>query len=195
MLRSLAGIDRLQSTFGLSVVWANGIEDIGPICRMRWLNRLSLSDLPQLRTIDGIEALENLSEPHLSGNLGALHPPLRLDSVKAISKLAALEKLEFLNIRLENDDISFVASSFPKLRNLTLSNEFERVQFAFLAKRLNAQLAEPIAAYAKLNVSCPKCGGELFRFTGRRMPTLCSACERDRFDRLLQQFEDLLQSS
>lgn len=121
---------------------------------MRWLNRLSLSDLPQLRTIDGIEALENLSELHLSGNLGALYPPLRLDSVKAISKLAALEKVEFLNIRLENDDISFVASSFPKLRNLTLSNEFERVQFAFLAKRLNAQLAEPIAAYAKLNVSC-----------------------------------------
>lgn len=178
MLRSLAGIDRLQSTYRLSIVWANGIADISPIWQMSWLNSLLLSDLPQLRTIDGIEALQNLSELHLSGNLGALHPPLRLESVKSIGKLATLERLELLNLRLENNDISFVASSFPHLRNLKLSNEFDRSQFAYLAKKLNAQLAEPIAACAKLRVSCQKCGGELFRFTGRRMPTLCPACER-----------------
>jgi hypothetical protein len=195
VLRSLAGIDRLQSTSRLSIVWANGVADISPICQMSWLNSLSLSDLPHLRTIDGIEALQNLSELHLSGNLGALHPPLRLESVKAIGKLATLEKLELLNLRLGNDDISFVASSFSNLRILTLSNEFERAQFAYLAKRLNAQLAEPISACAKLNVSCPKCGGELFRFTGRRMPTLCAVCERDRFERLVGQFEELLQGS
>ena len=193
-LRSLVGIDRLRTTFRLGIVWANKLANVAPIFQMSWLQSLSLSDLPQLRSIEGIEALQNLTEVHLSGNLGALHPPLRLESVSSISKLPRLERLELLNLRLESDDISFVASAFPNLRTLMLSNEFDRAQFAYLAKKLNAQLEKPISACAKLNISCRECGGALYRFTGRRMPVLCTLCDRDRFERLLRQFDELMEA-
>ena len=194
-IRSLVGIDRLRTTFRLGIVWANRLANIAPIFQMSWLESLSLSDLPQLRSIEGIEALQNLTEIHLSGNLGSLHPPLRLDSVTSIGKLPRIERLELRNLHLENDDISFVASAFPNLRTLRLSNKFDRAQFAYLAKRLNAQLDEPISAFAKLNISCRKCGGALYRFTGRRMPALCTFCDRDRFERLSRQFDELMETS
>lgn len=194
-LRSLDGIDRLRATRRLGIVWADKLANIAPIFQMSWLESLSLSDLPQLRSIEGIECLQNLTKIHLSGNLGALHPPLRLDSVISIGKLPRLETLELLNLRLENDDISFVASAFPNLRTLMVSNEFDRAQFAYLAKKLNAQLENPISACVKLNISCRECGGALYRFTGRRMPVLCPLCKRDRFEKLLRQFDELVEAS
>jgi hypothetical protein len=194
-LRSLTGIDTLRTVSRLEIMWANKLTDIFPIFQMPWLENLSLSDLPLLRSIDGIEALQNLTELHLSGNLGSLHPPLRLDSATPIAKLTKLERLELHNIRLEDRDIAFIASALPNLRALELSNAFDRAQFAYLAKRLNAQLEEPIAAYIKLKITCSKCGESLYLFTGRRMPILCKHCDLDRFEKLSRQFEELIKSS
>lgn len=194
-LRSLAGIDRLRSTYRLGLVWANRISNIAPIFQMPWLRSLSLSDFPLLRSVDGIETLQDLSEIHLSGNLGSLHPPLRLESVAPLGRLPKIVRLELLNIRLEDDDISFVASAFPKLKSLTLSSRFDRSQLAHLAKKLNAQLEKPIAAYTKINVSCRKCGGALYLFTGRRMPVLCMLCDKLRFEKLSDQFAELMEAS
>ncbi|KAA6461796.1 leucine-rich repeat domain-containing protein [Acidobacteria bacterium AB60] len=195
LVGSLSGIEQLTSTLALEIVWANRLTDIEPVFKMHWLERLSLSDFPNLHSIDGIESLEGLVELHLSGNLGSLHPPLRLQSVKPISHLSKLEKLELSNIRLQDRDISLVGSSFPNLRRLRLSNEFEREQFAFLAKKLNAQLETPIEAYAELNASCRECGGPQYLFKGRRMPLLCRNCDHARFEKYLRAFEQMVQKS
>lgn len=191
---SLDGIEQLGTTVRLEITWANKISNIAPIGRMSWLESLSLSDFPKLRSVEGIQALQGLRELHLSGNLGSLNPPLRLNSVKPIAKLANLEKLSLRNMLLEDLDISFLAS-FPHLRELRLSNKFERTQFAFLAKRLNSQLIEPIEASLKLKIFCKRCGEPLHLFTGRRMPVLCQACERNKFDKLTAQFDQLVRSS
>ena len=190
-IQSLVGIDRLRHTHKLSIEWANKIDDISPLFAMHWLKSLFLSDLPLLKQINGIELLEDLRELHLSGNRGSLNPPLRLDSVRSIASLRKLEKLEIVNIRLEERDISFVASAFPNLRSLSLSwKEFERAQFAYLAKRLNALLDEPIVSSWELkSVPCRKCGRELHLFIGRRMPMLCRFCDARRFEKLTQEFE------
>jgi hypothetical protein len=191
-IKSLVGVERLRQTSQLSIEWANKVEDIAPLFAMRWLTKLFLSDFPRIRTIDGIEAMQDLSELHLSGNRGSLSPPLHLHSLLPIARLRNLERLEILNIRLEDRDISFVASAFPRLRNLRLSGkEFERAQFAFLAKELNAKLEEPLVSSWQMNYApCPKCGRKLHVFMGRRMPILCEFCDERRFKKLTEEFEN-----
>ena len=103
---------------------------------------------------------------------------LRLDSVAPLGRLPKIVQLEPRNIRLEDDDILSISSAFPKLKSLTLSSQFDRMQLADLSKKLNAQLEKPNAAYAKINASCRKCGGALYLFTGRRIPVLCMHCDR-----------------
>ena len=90
MVESLEGIERLDTTSSLSIEWANKVSELSPVFKMVWLKNLFVSDFPVLASIDGIEALEHLTTLHVSGNLGSLHPPLRLVSLQPIAKLSNL---------------------------------------------------------------------------------------------------------
>lgn len=195
-IRSLAGIERLSRTVKLHVEYANKVEDISPLFAMPWLESLTVYDLPRISRLDGIEALEGLKELQLSGNRGSGDPPLKLESVRPIASLRNLEKLEIVNLRLEDRDISFIASAFPKLRSLRLSGkEFERAQFAYLAKRLNAQLDEPIEGSWVMDYAFCKCGSKYQLFMGRRMGMLCPVCDEKKFKKLTEEWERMIQAS
>jgi hypothetical protein len=175
---SLAGVDRLRRTVKLRMESANKVEDISPLFAMPWLRSLTLYDFPCIRRLDGIEALEDLRELQLSGNCGSTNPPLKLESLRPIASLRYLEKLEIVNLRLEDRDISFIGSAFPKLRSLSLSGkEFERAQLAYLAKRLNPQLDEPFVGSWEMKSAPCKCGQNRHLFMGRRMGMLCPLCD------------------
>ena len=190
-IQSLAGAERLRNTLQLNIEYANKVEDISPLFKMRWLTKLFVSDFPRIRRIDGIEALEDLRQLRLSGNRGSMNPPLRLETVRPIASLRKLEDLEITNIRLEEKDISFIADSFPNLRSLRLSwKEFERAQFAYLAKRLNAQLDEPVVGSREMQSALCKCGSKLHLFCGRRMGMLCPVCNAKKFQKLTEEFEN-----
>lgn len=188
-IRSLVGVERLRRTIKLHIEYANKVEDISPLFAMPWLESLTLYDLPRVRRIDGIEALEDLRELQLSGNRGSMDPPLNLESVRPIAGLRNLEKLEIVNLRLEDRDISFIATAFQRLRSLRLSGkEFDRTQLAYLAKRLNPQLDEPILGSWEMKAAHCKCGQNLHLFMGRRMGMLCPVCQEKRFKRLTEEF-------
>jgi hypothetical protein len=190
-IRSLAGIERLRRTIKLHVEYANKVEDISPLFAMHWLESLTVYDFRLIRRLDGIEALEGLKELQLSGNRGSMNPPLKLESVRPIASLKNLEKLEITNIRLEDRDISFIASAFPRLRSLRLSGmEFERAQLAYLAKRLNPQLDEPQVGSWEMKATPCKCGQNFHVFMGRRMGKLCPACDEKKFKKLVEEFEN-----
>lgn len=189
-IQSLVGVESLRETRRLTIEWANKFEDISPLFAMPWLRSLTLYDFPRIRRLDGIEALESLRELQLSGSRGSLDPPLRLDSVRPIASLRNLEKLELTNLRLQDRDASFVGSAFPKLRSLRMSGrEFERAQFAYLAKRLNPQLDEPIVGSWEMSSALCKCGRKLHLFMGRRMGMLCEFCDQKRFEKLTEEFQ------
>jgi hypothetical protein len=78
------------------------------------------------------------------------------------------------------------------LTSLTLSNQFERAQVARLAKRLNHRLAVPLGPSVPTKIACSRCGGSKHMFTGRGIPFICPDCQRPRFERLTQEFADLV---
>ena len=171
----------------LSLEWANKVTTLRPVFDMTWLSTLSVSDFPKVSDIDGIAALNDLVELSLSGNQGSLSPPLKIKSIAPVTELQKLEHFSLSVARLGDDDITPLAS-LGSLRQLNLSNQFDRTQFAFLAKRLNAQLENKIEACSATNQACQKCGLAKYMFTGRKQPILCRHCDAPRFTKLTDQF-------
>ncbi|MBC3948767.1 leucine-rich repeat domain-containing protein [Pseudomonas folii] len=190
-LSTLNGIEKLTKTRRLSLEWANKIESLEPVFRLKGLTHLKIVDFPNLHRLDGIETLSELTELRLSGNPGGGASPLRLDSIESVSRIPNLTRLSIANMKLETDDISSLARC-SNLRYLSLTNQFQRTQIAFLAGKLNAQLAEPLTAHVKTHLRCVKCDAFTSMFTGRRMPFLCPVCDAPRFEKLTLQFEQMV---
>lgn len=181
-LASLEGIDRLTNTRRLTLEWAKKIETLKPISGLGDLTYLAIGDFPRLRQLDGLEKLSELTELHLFGSKGG-GSPLRLESIEPVTRISKLARLSLANAKFEVDDITSLARC-THLRYLSLTNQFDRSQIAFLASRLNKQLAEPLTAYVKTSLRCIKCSSPTSMFTGRRMPFLCPACDAPRFEKL-----------
>jgi hypothetical protein len=190
-LNSLDGIEVLSETKQLTLEWATRIEQLDSVFRLPYLSRLTVYDFPRLRTLAGIERLKDLTELHLSGNRGSLNPPLRLTTLAPVTLIPNLTAFSLANARLDDDDIACL-SKCSRLRNLWLAKNFDRRQFAFLAKRLNPQLEVPIKAYVATSLQCEHCGGRKVRFLGRRMPFLCPTCDEAKFQELDREFERLV---
>lgn len=189
-LASLEGIDRLTNTRRLTLEWATKIETLGPVSRLGGLTHLAIGDFPRLRRLDGLEQLCELTELRLSGSQGG-GSPLRLESIEPITRISKLTRLSLANAKLQVDDITSLVRC-KHLRHLSLTNQFDRSQVAFLASRLNEQLVEPLTAYVKTHLRCMKCNGLTSMFTGRRMPFLCPACDAPRFEKLARQFDQMM---
>ncbi|WP_329742866.1 hypothetical protein [Dyella sp. A6] len=192
MAPQLPDLSGLASLNALSITWANKIQTITPIFNMPQLRHLLISDFAKLRDLSGLEQLSSLEELHLSGNLGSLSPPLRLLSLAPVYRLESLQSFSLRNAKLEDDDITGL-SDCSQLRQLDLSNQFERQQFAYLAKHLNAQLEQPICAHRPTSLTCEKCGIGKRLVTGRRGPLLCPACDRARLAKAEIEFAKLME--
>lgn len=193
-LQNLEGIERLEKTIKLSLDWAPKIEDLSPVFNLKGLMSLSISDFSKLRDISGIDNLTELTELHLAGNLGSLNPKLNLKSLSQICELRNLTTFSLANARLDDGDITCLAKC-RKIRHLNLSNKFEKKQFAYLAKRLNNQLENPITSHTEVNLKCLKCNKNKFMFTGLKMPFLCQHCDAVRFEKLHIEFGELVDAA
>ena len=191
---SLEGIERLNTVKRLTLEWAPKVSDLSPLFKLRALTSLSIFDVPKARALDGIEELTGLISLSLSGSRGALTPKMRLTSLEPITRISGLTRFSLANASVENDDITVLARCLA-LEHLSLSNQFERSQVAFLAKKMNHRLVEPISAGFETNLECEKCRGHKFMFAGRRMPILCRSCDATRFEKLLSEFERLVRDA
>jgi hypothetical protein len=158
------------------------------------LTCLSVFDFAKLRALDGIESLDELVELNLSGSRGALMPRLKLVSIEPVTRLRRLASFSLMNAQLDDDDVSILARC-SNLKHLTLSQQFERSQIAYLAKHLNGQLAKPLSACFPMNLKCNKCNANKFMFAGRRMPVLCRSCDKKRFERHESEFDRLVRDA
>jgi len=193
-LPSLDGIERLTSTRKLNLEWATKIDEVSPVFRMTNLTSLSIFDFPKLKNLSGIEALTKLLEFQLSGSRGATTPALRLTSIKPVVELPNLVSFSLQNAKIDDDDVTCLADC-KTLRSLILSNQFEKGQIAYLAKRLNSQLEKPLSSRFESSSFCASCGKPKHMFVGRKMPILCSGCDAARFQKLDEEFDRLVQQA
>ncbi|PUA28860.1 MAG: hypothetical protein B0W54_10625 [Cellvibrio sp. 79] len=189
-LETLEGIQHLKSTQQLTLEWATKISDLSPIFEMYQLTHLNISDFPKAPSICGISKLTNIEQLTLGGS-STLGKPLHLVTIEELAKLPNLNTLYIFNTKLENDDISILAEC-KNLKKLTISNQFEKKQYAYLAKKLNIQLQTPIVAAKQASSTCGKCGQKKYMLTGRKMPFLCSDCDKKKFEKLTNDFHEMI---
>lgn len=175
----------------LSLEWGGKITDLSPVFCIEGLQTLVLFHFAKLRRLDGIGSLNELTMLHLSGNQGYGTPPLQLDSIAPVAELPALTDFSLTNAKLADDDIRILAQC-RHLRRLRISNDFEKQQFAYLAKHLNPQLETPIRAFEQLGGECSRCGGALQLAIGRRGRFLCLSCDAKRVARIEAEFAELV---
>lgn len=185
------GIERLDSVTDLTLHWASKLTSLDPVFRMHRLHTLRIVDCARVAEVQGIEQLTGLRRLTLAGGMWRA---MRLASLRPAAAIRSLEELTLQNLRLGDDDVTSLVG-LDRLRSLTLSNQFERAQVAVLAKHLNGRLAVPLTASVPSSLICRKCGGFMHMFTGRRMPFLCAACDRPRFERLTREFDGLVEAS
>ena len=192
-VKALEGIENLRTVSDLTLHWATKITSLKPVFGMTWLRRLEIFDLPRLKDIEGIEALTELNEFSANGGMGK---PLRLASLSPLAALSSLTRFTLINAQITDDDITVLAK-LPRLRHLNLSNQFEREQVAFLAKKLNPQLETPLSAHVETHLACAQCGTLRCMFTGRRIRNnfLCRQCEPARFEKLANEFQRLVDAA
>jgi Leucine-rich repeat (LRR) protein len=190
----LTGIEALLSVESLAITWAPKINDLNPVFRMSQLKELDLSDFKQLRSIAGIQRLTKLTSLRLSGNLGSMSPKLQLESIAPVAQIPSLTHFSLQNATIADNDITTLAGC-KSLVDLELSNQFDRAQFAYLAKHLNHQLSRPIEAHRETSLMCQHCGANTRMVTGRRMPFLCSTCDVTRLSKAETQFAALVDAA
>lgn len=191
---SLEGIEKLRGVKKLTIEWAPKIEDLVPLFQMRGLTHLSIINAAKVRKLDGVERLAKLLELNLSGSRGSLTPKLRLASLEPVTRVPKLARFSLANARLEDDDISVLVRC-KRLQHLDLSNQFDRAQFAYLAKHMNRRLKEPVASYRETLLKCEQCGANKYMITGKRMPILCRSCKGVEFEKRLSKFEALVNAA
>jgi hypothetical protein len=190
-LKTLDGIESLIETKTLELEWATKVEELLPVFKMQELESLSVYDFPKLENIDGIESLSKLKTLNLSGSRGALTPKLCIKSIVPVSKIPNLTSFSLANASLGDDDVMHLAKC-KQLQHLNLSNQFDRVQLAYLAKHLNKQLVKPLESHITSNIKCKTCGEYQAMFIGRSMPMLCHICNDKRFKRHVDEFNQLV---
>lgn len=191
---TLPSLHRLTEIRSLSMTWATKIASIEPVFKMAELTSLTISDFPKLQQLDGIEQLVGLTRLRLAGNEASLTPPLKLASIAPVAKLPSLTVFSLNNAKLTDDSIEALGDC-RQLQQLQLSNQFEKSQYAYLAKRLNHQLDEPIEAHRASVLRCKTCGGYLRLVTGRRAPFVCSSCDSAKLAKLEAEFARLVEAA
>jgi hypothetical protein len=158
------------------------------------LTSLTVIDLPKLPNIEDIESLSAFTELFLSGNHGSLTPPLRLTSLEPVTRLPALQGSRW-RIHVWVTMISRCFRSAKACASWIYLTGSSAGNFAYLAKHLNGQLAEPMTGYVPTKLPCKKCGEDKVMFRGRRMPFLCGNCDAERFRKLEKEFASLVERS
>jgi hypothetical protein len=110
------------------------------------LTSLTVIDHPKLPNIEDIESLSAFTELFLSGNHGSLTPPLRLTSLEPVTRLPALQGSRW-RIHVWVTMISRCFRSAKACASWIYLTGSSAGNFAYLAKHLNGQLAEPMTAY------------------------------------------------
>jgi hypothetical protein len=168
------------------------ITSIESLVAMRRLETLSISSAKRLMDYGPLHAFGHLRTLELG-----VQQYYERQTIGSLSFLRSLRRLEYLTLHFSAvaDGSLRPIAKLPSLPTLNLSNTFPREEFANLAAQLPKVTCIWFAGYTALG-NCPNCGqGTMVMLTGKGQPSLCTVCDRTRFEKKLEEFRSLVDSS
>jgi hypothetical protein len=190
----LAVLARLPRLRHLKVHWSTKLTDLSGVATLTRLETLAVVDTPKVNDLAPLAGLEELRALEYSG--GSWNKQ-RAKSLEPIASLPRLEELVLTNLGVESGGLRPLAGC-GALRALTLSNQFETDDYAYLSVALPD--VECAAFHPWIRASLPD--GRDTMITGKRKPFLNSATDAARiaayeetFRKLQRRFERELQGN
>ena len=156
----------------LEVSWATKLADISEIARFSKLEGLFLSDTPKVYDLSPFSKLANLRVLVFEGGMWNKN---KAHSLAPLNRLAKLEAVQLLNLGVEEDGLRPLAAC-KQLKWLSLSNQFETSDYAYLSVHLPQTECAQFAASQSTNIG--EAYGDIM-VTGKRKPFLKSRDAKD----------------
>jgi hypothetical protein len=150
---------------------------------MRWLE---LENLKRIGDIGEIAQLRSLIGFGFDGEEGSGHA---VRTWKPLENLADLTWLKLGAVQSTDGSLRPLGA-LTRLKWLGLARRYEMKEFAWLASRLATTECAWLQPFMTTAIACARCKtAKKVMVSGKGKPTLCPACDKDKLEKHVQEFE------
>lgn len=185
---NLSFLETLDVTETIILEWNTKATSLWDISKNTRLRNLKVIDFPKLNDISQISVAKQLDSFTLEGGI---NNGLSIQTLNPISVLTNLKYLRLANLKVFDDTLKYL-SNLRNLEELSLSNQFETKEYAWLASRLPNVECDMFQATVETNII--NTNNETVWDTmvvGRRKPFLNSKSDKAKIDKYITDFEKL----
>ncbi|MBS1590975.1 MAG: leucine-rich repeat domain-containing protein [Bacteroidetes bacterium] len=185
---NLTFLETLNTTQTLILEWNTKTTSLWDLSKNIGLKNLKIIDFPKLNDISQISIAKQLDSFTLQGGI---NNQLSIQTLKPISVLTNLKYLRLANLKVFDDTLKYLAN-LKNLEELSLSNQFETKEYAWLSSRLPNVKCDMFQATVATNIT--NANNEIVWDTmvvGRRKPFLNSKNDKAKIDKYITDFEKL----
>lgn len=180
----LSAIGGMTSLEKLDLEWNTKIEQLWDMQRLKSLKKLRISDFSKLHDVSSIAHMSLLEDLELSGGMWNR---LTLDSVKPLSGLLKLKKLDLGNVAIKDPASIAPLETLVALEELNMAMRFPTEEIARLSVKLANTSCEWFAPYVKIQLGDDKD----IMIVGKGKPRLSSKKDAARIEKYAYEFEAL----
>ena len=188
LAKDLTILETLHKTETIILNWNTKATSLWDISKNTGLKTLEITDFSKLEDVDQL----SLAKQIVSLTLGGGHDkPLKIKTIKPLSRLKNLKYLGLTNLKIEDDTLQPL-DQLKNLELLSISNQFETKEYAWLATRLPMTKCKMFQA----TNSCHIVGADNklvwdTMVTGRKKSFLLSTKDQMKIDKHVNDFERL----
>jgi hypothetical protein len=188
-LKEFGVLSGLASLEVLSIGGCTKVESLASLSPFRHVRGLRVEHFPKVHSLNPLSEFDSVEALAVAGGMWT-----RM-IVESLAPLAGLTKLQYLhltNLKARDESLEPL-SALTDLRNLDLANFYSIEEFAKLSARLKKTACTWFSPTTPIaSISCRLCGGQsMVMLTGKRMPMLCTSCDKERVRRHEELFKNL----
>jgi hypothetical protein len=181
LIKDLAVLENLTCTETIVLRWNTKSESLWNIARNTKLKELVIEDFPKISSIAPISNAANLEYLILEGGMWN---SLKIDTLNPISDLKKLQFLRLANMHVKEGGLKPIAE-LRGLKELMLSNQFDTVDYAYLAAKLPDTECDYFKPYIKYESPI---GKNDTMIVGKRKPFLNSKVDKEKMEKYEKDF-------
>ncbi|MBW4889518.1 hypothetical protein KXQ82_07320 [Mucilaginibacter sp. HMF5004] len=188
LAQDLTILESLTTTKTIVLIWNSKIAELWNLNANTNLSSLTIKGFSKLNNIDPIGKVENLEYLVLEGGMWK---PLKIKSISSLANLTNLKYLRLANLKIEDGSLRPIGN-LQNLEKLSVSNQFNTEEYAWLSVKLKNTTCNLFQPYIKLN---QKISDNDIMVVGRRKPFLNSEKDKDKIQKYEQEFYRLVKAS
>ncbi|HZY39548.1 MAG TPA: hypothetical protein VFE53_22990 [Mucilaginibacter sp.] len=178
-------LETLSNTETIVLRWNTKSERLWNMGHNNELRALTIEDFPKINSVEPIEKALNLEYLVLEGGMWK---PLKIETLKPLSKLKKLQFLRLANLHVKEDGLKPVAE-LTNLKELMLSNQFETSDYAYLSVKLPHTKCDSFQPFIKYDKPI---GNNDTVITGKRKPFLNYENDRAKIEKYSKDFYSMV---